>query len=42
MSRIIALNVEVLTRLTYAAVPAFAKRGYRHNYQHWFHRRDWP
>ena len=27
MSRMIALNVEVLTRLTYAAVPAFRKRG---------------
>ena len=27
MSRMIALNVEVLTRLTYAAVPAFVKRG---------------
>jgi len=27
MSRMIALNVEVLTRLTYAVVPAFAKRG---------------
>ena len=27
MSRMIALNVEALTRLTYAAVPAFVKRG---------------
>jgi len=27
MSRMIALNVEVLTRLTYAVVPAFVKRG---------------
>lgn len=27
MSRMIALNVEVLTRLTYAAVPAFVARG---------------
>jgi uncharacterized protein len=27
MSQMIALNVEVLTRLTYAAVPAFVKRG---------------
>jgi short-subunit dehydrogenase len=27
MSRMIALNVEVLTRLAYAAVPAFVKRG---------------
>src|SRR5262249_14193069 len=27
MSRMIALNVEALTRLTYAAVPSFAKRG---------------
>lgn len=27
MSRLIALNVEALTRLTYAAVPAFVKRG---------------
>jgi short-subunit dehydrogenase len=27
MSRIIALNVEALTHLTYAAVPAFVKRG---------------
>src|SRR6185369_18055095 len=27
MSRMIALNVEAVTRLTYAAVPAFVKRG---------------
>jgi short-subunit dehydrogenase len=27
MSRIIALNVEALTRLTYAVIPAFVKRG---------------
>src|SRR5262249_55140673 len=27
MSRMIALNVEALTRLTYAVVPAFVKRG---------------
>src|SRR5215467_8565266 len=27
MSRLIALNVEALTRLTYAAAPAFVKRG---------------
>jgi len=28
MSRMIALNVEALTRLTYAAVPSFVKRGF--------------
>ena len=35
MEEMIFLNVTALTRLTYAAAPAFVAR-HRHDYQHWF------
>jgi NAD(P)-dependent dehydrogenase (short-subunit alcohol dehydrogenase family) len=40
MSRMIALNVEALTRLAYATVPGLRETWLRRNYQHWLHRRD--